>query len=542
MTGRWRPLAVAVAALAFWLAPTVAWWSWSAWPLHLGDSPGMPIACVSFAPYGASQSPFEKIDLPPAQVAADLAALRGVSRCVRTYSSRSGLEATAALAGRYGIEVAMGAWIGANDKDNRLEIEALIAAASAHPETVKRVIVGNEVLLRGELRADQLALLIDEVRARVRQPVTYADVWEFWLRNPELANHVDFITVHILPFWEDEPVAVDQAIAHVIQTYRKVGEAFPGRAIFIGETGWPSAGRAREGARPGRIEQARYARGFLAAAQREGFDYSLIEAFDQRWKRQLEGTVGGAWGLLDAWRKPQGTLAAEVSGNPHWRWHAGLTAALALLALSFGWRRGGMPTAGGWLRFAGAGTAAALALTLQARYVVESFHSPFGWFANLAGLAAMVLLAAILLDLMRARLGGRRHFAEAAPAVAATMALLARPLPWRLPLAEWFALLHLAIDVAALVTAAGLMSDPRYRDFATAVFLVPAFGLALRALFVPETNAAGGPEEGLLALLYLGLAIGIVVNEGPLNHQAAGFALVLLLLALPRARAAGRAT
>ena len=38
-------------------------------------------------------------------------------------------------------------------------------------------------------------------------PVTYADVWEFWLRHRELASAVDFVTVHILPYWEDDPIA-----------------------------------------------------------------------------------------------------------------------------------------------------------------------------------------------------------------------------------------------------------------------------------------------------------------------------------------------
>ncbi|MBM3489246.1 MAG: hypothetical protein FJX68_02170 [Alphaproteobacteria bacterium] len=541
MGGGWRQLWAAGAGLLCWLGLAGAWWAWTGAARHLGDSPGMPVACVSFAPYGAGQSPFQRLDLPPEQIDADLAALRAVSRCVRTYSSRSGLEATAALAGRHGIAVALGAWIGSNDKDNRLEIEALIAAANAHPETVTRVIVGNEVLLRVELRADQLANYLDEVRARVKQPVTYADVWEFWLRNPQLADHVDFITVHILPFWEDEPVAVDVAIEHVLATYRQVRAAFAGREIFIGETGWPSAGRAREGARPGRIEQGRYVREFLAAASREGFDYSLIEAFDQRWKRQLEGTVGGAWGLLDAWRRPKGTLLPDVVGNPSWRWHAGLTAALALLATLVAWRRGGPPTAGGWFWQAGAATAVALALTLQARHVAESFHTPLGWLANLAGLAAMALLAAALLDLLRARFRGEAHPAASAVPVAETLAWLTRPPPWRLSAAQGFAALHVAIDGAALTTAAGLLSDPRYRDFPTALFLVPAFGLALRTLFVREASAAGGREEGLLALLYLGLALAIVLNEGPLNRQSAGFALVLLLMALPRARAA-RAT
>ena len=76
--------------------------------------------------------------------------------------------------------------------------------------------------------------------------------------------------------------------------------AFPGKEILIGETGWPSAGRMREGALPSRTNQARVVSEILALAKRENFRVNLIEAYDQPWKRQLEGTVGGYWGLIDA--------------------------------------------------------------------------------------------------------------------------------------------------------------------------------------------------------------------------------------------------
>ena len=46
-------------------------------------------------------------------------------------------------------------------------------------------------------------------------PVTYADVWEFWLRYREVAAAVDFITIHILPYWEDIPIPARRAAAHV---------------------------------------------------------------------------------------------------------------------------------------------------------------------------------------------------------------------------------------------------------------------------------------------------------------------------------------
>ena len=59
--------------------------------------------------------------------------------------------------------------------------------------------VGNEVLLRGEMTQSDLAATIRSVKAQVPVPVTYADVWEFWLRYREIYDAVDFVTIHILP-------------------------------------------------------------------------------------------------------------------------------------------------------------------------------------------------------------------------------------------------------------------------------------------------------------------------------------------------------
>ncbi len=59
-------------------------------------------------------------------------------------------------------------------------------------------------------------------------PVTYADVWEFWLRHPELADSVDYLTIHILPYWEDRPVSPERAVQHVATAYARVQQAFPG--------------------------------------------------------------------------------------------------------------------------------------------------------------------------------------------------------------------------------------------------------------------------------------------------------------------------
>ena len=81
---------------------------------------------------------------------------------------------------------------------------------------------------------------------------------------------------------------------------RRMAVAFPGKEILIGETGWPSEGRMRDGALPSRTNQARVVSEILDLAKREGFRVNLIEAYDQPWKRELEGTVGGYWGLFDS--------------------------------------------------------------------------------------------------------------------------------------------------------------------------------------------------------------------------------------------------
>ena len=182
--------------------------------------------------------------------------------------------------------------------------------------------VGNEVLLRGEMTAADLAANIRSVKSQVTIPVTYADVWEFWLRHREVYDAVDFVTIHILPYWEDFPIRARHAAAHVEAIRKRMAVAFPGKEILIGETGWPSAGRMREGALPSRANQAKVVSEILALAKRENFRVNLIEAYDQPWKRQLEGTVGGYWGLIDAVnRAVKFPPNQPISNYPLWKLH-----------------------------------------------------------------------------------------------------------------------------------------------------------------------------------------------------------------------------
>ncbi|MBI3197547.1 MAG: hypothetical protein HYZ40_08555 [Rhodospirillales bacterium] len=332
---------IALVAFACVAALNLLWWWYPNRPVEIAGWTAEPLQSVSFAPYRPGQSPLTRVFPTPDQIEEDLKRLQGKVRAVRTYSAGENLETVPQRAGKYGLKVWHGAWLNDNEKENLEQINLLIDHANKYKDTIERVIVGNEVLLRKDLTANELRRYIRQVKQRVSQPVTYADVWEFWMRNPSLADEVDFITIHILPYWEDEPIGIDRREAdgtpsiekHLIDIYKKVQARFPGKKIVIGETGWPSDGRMRSDARPGRVEQVRYFSLFRSAAEREKFDYNVIEAFDQYWKARQEGTVGAAWGLLDAQRRDKFELGRPVVAEPHWRILFALTTMVSGLIL-----------------------------------------------------------------------------------------------------------------------------------------------------------------------------------------------------------------
>ncbi len=336
-----RAVALCVATLA---VVAVTWW-WLGRPAEVPPVAADPgrIQCVSYAPFRSNDSPLEEATRVSAgDIEEDLTKLARLTDCVRTYSNENGLDQVPAIARRLGLKVIQGLWLGSDRKKNRARIDATVALAKQYRDTITAIVVGNEVLLRGELAASDIAEVLHEVKAATGVPVTYADVWEYWLRNRELAEAVDFITIHILPYWEDFPISAEQAGAHVDAIRSRVAASFPGKDILIGEVGWPSAGRMREGALPSPANQARVLEEVMARARANHYRVNLIEAFDQPWKRTLEGTVGGYWGLLTSGgREPKFVWGQPVSNHPLWVWQgaAGVALAAIVFAAAFApWR------------------------------------------------------------------------------------------------------------------------------------------------------------------------------------------------------------
>ena len=223
------------------------WW-WLATPITLARAPIDPadkVQCVSYAPFRGEQSPLNAwTHIEADQIEQDLRQLKEITDCVRTYSMENGLDQVPAIAAKVGgMKVLQGIWLSSNRTKNFEQAALAVRLSKDFPGIITSIIVGNEVLLRGEMTTADLVSIIRSVKAQVSVPVTYADVWEFWLKNREVYDAVDFVTIHILPYWEDFPVKAKFAASHVEAIRERMAVAFPGKEILIGETGWPSAGR-----------------------------------------------------------------------------------------------------------------------------------------------------------------------------------------------------------------------------------------------------------------------------------------------------------
>jgi exo-beta-1,3-glucanase (GH17 family) len=264
---------------------------------------------IDYSGYRAGQSP--QLDRYPtqAQILQDLTILKKNWKLIRLYGgdqhSQDVLEVIQHK--KLGIKVLLGIWLDGNaghESKNAEQLATGVRLANKFNKIVVAVSVGNEILVSWsdhKLTETQAIGYVEQVRKAVRCPVTIADDFLYWQQpQAQLADHVDFITMHTYPMWGREDIGT--AMASTIKDYESVRKAHPGKTIVIGEAGWASYAVGPQHAfRAGdEKKQKLYFEELNAWAKVNNVTVFYFEAFDEPWK----GTgTEGHWGLFSEDRK-----------------------------------------------------------------------------------------------------------------------------------------------------------------------------------------------------------------------------------------------
>uniref|UniRef100_UPI0040483FD6 glycosyltransferase family 2 protein n=1 Tax=Aliarcobacter sp. TaxID=2321116 RepID=UPI0040483FD6 len=269
------------------------------------------IESLSYSPYEG----YNKKLLSSEQIKEDINMLLNFTNKLRTYSTFDAKPILEEIS-KTNMYIDLGLWLSGNHEENHKEIQRAVKLLEKYSKNIKNIIVGNETILRTDLNEVELVAYLNFVREYTNKPITTAETWDIWEKYPILTDNVDFITIHILPYWEKIPI--EQFNDYIIDRYTFIENLFPNKKITIGETGWPSHGYNNKKAVPNLKNQAIAIRGFLNIAHEKNWSYNIIEAFDQPWKGYDEGNVGQYWGLFTSDRELKFYVNGDIELNQYW--------------------------------------------------------------------------------------------------------------------------------------------------------------------------------------------------------------------------------
>lgn len=249
---------------------------------------------ICFSAYEEGQEPGHI--LTEAQVEKRMKIIAPHIKWVRSFSCIEGNEIIPKVAKKYGIKTLVGAWLGKEADKNQEEIEALIQLAK--DGFVDIAAVGNEVLYREEMGADELIQYIEQVKTALPDiPVGYVDAYYKFVNFPNVSDACDVILSNCYPYWEGCPL--EYSLLYMKEMYRQAQQAGKGKKVIVTETGWPSQGSSLKGSHPSEVNAMKYFINSQRWSKEDDVEMFYFTSFDESWKVGAEGDVGAYWGIWD---------------------------------------------------------------------------------------------------------------------------------------------------------------------------------------------------------------------------------------------------
>ena len=256
---------------------------------------------IAYSPYRKDQSPLTNIHPSLDEIENDIKLLSYITDKIRIYGITGNSQFIPEIAQKYGLKTAITLLL-TGDTTDYDKIEKVVQMANKY-DGIYTIIVENEGLYRGTLNEEQIIQYLDKTRGKLNPTctITISEPIGNWLEHPEIAKHVDYIMINYYPYFNG--VHISNASSKVLEEHKNVKESL-GKEVVIGETNWPSSGRAIELAVPSPENQQRFISEFREIADFNEIEYFLFEAFDEKWKLDEQfdpdgpNDVENHWGLF----------------------------------------------------------------------------------------------------------------------------------------------------------------------------------------------------------------------------------------------------
>lgn len=289
---------------------------------------------ICYSGYRENQSPVDCTYPTYEQIVEDLKILDSMGfKYIRMYDPVSYAEMTCQVIKDLGLDIKMMLgpglisevnnpgcpWLKTNYSDEELaerarfndsRIDELIRIANKHSDVINAVSIGNENTPEwgaNNVPVERLIGFAKRLKEGTGKPVTFNEGAFEWKKIPEIAEHMDIISVHSYPLWYGN--TVEEALEVNKTWYKKIKELYPDKLVLFSEVGWATNcadfSQMKEG-QANEENQKKYYDEFWAWADSEKIIAYMFEAFDEPWKggnRPNEAEKN--WGIFYVDRTPK---------------------------------------------------------------------------------------------------------------------------------------------------------------------------------------------------------------------------------------------